>query len=49
MTRIELFHKPCPRGTGNLSRGNQIQMIKQDLPVGVGIEDGMIDSHSRLV
>ena len=49
LDRIKLLYEPCPRSAGNLSRGNQIKVIQQDLPVRVGIEDGMVDSHSRLV
>jgi hypothetical protein len=49
LTRIKLLYEPRPRSAGNLSRGNQIKVIQQNFPVRVGIEDGMVDSHSRLV
>jgi hypothetical protein len=46
---VELFHEPCPCCAGNLACGNQVKVIQQYLPVCVGIEDRMIDCHSRLI
>ena len=45
---VELFHKPRSRGFCNLACGNQEHMIEQDLPISFGIENRMINGHSRL-
>ena len=45
---VKLFHEPRPRGAGNLACGNQEYMIQQNFAVGLGIENRMVDGHSRL-